>query len=86
MSDDAHIVYCEKRMLLDKGPYASWRDIQDAYGDYKASLGPWTEEEIISFLREDWGGDESRWPFSRDGIASFFRSTERLLPARDRGA
>lgn len=76
---DAYIVYCEERMLLDKGPYADWRQIQDAYSDYKASLGPWSERDIIEFLNEDWGSDESRWPFSRNSIASFFRSSEQLL-------
>ena len=79
---DAHIVYCENRMLLDKGPYTDWRAIQDVYADYKASLGPWPEEDIVAFLQGDWGPDESRWPFSRDSIANFFRSDERLLSER----
>lgn len=79
---NAHIVYCEERMLLDKGPYADWRAIQDAYSDYKASLGPWSEDEIAAFLRDDWGADESKWPFSRESIAAFFRSDERVLGER----
>jgi hypothetical protein len=79
---DAHIVYCEERMLLDKGPYADWRVIQGTYADYKTSLGPWSEEEIVEFLRGDWGQDESKWPFSRQAIAGFFRSDERVLGAR----
>ena len=76
---DAHIVYCESRMLLDRGDYASWRDIQDAYPDYKTSLGPWSEAEIVGFLEDDWGPDDSRWPFTRRAIAEYFRSGERLL-------
>ena len=48
---EAHIVHCEERMLLDKGPYADWRAVQDAYADYKTSLGPWSEEEIVGFLQ-----------------------------------
>jgi len=76
---EAHIVYCQSRMLLDRGQYASWREIQDAYDDYKASLGPWSEAEILGFLEEDWGQDDARWPFTRRSIAEFFRSGERLL-------
>jgi hypothetical protein len=79
---EAHIVYCEERMLLDKGPYADWRAIQDAYTDYKTSLGPCSEDDIVAFLRDDWGTDESRWPFSRESIAAFFRSDQRLLAER----
>ena len=80
--DEAHIVYCEQVMLLDKGPYNDWRAIQDLYVDYKASLGPWTEDEIVGYLRDDWGHDESRWPFSRESIAGFFRGDDRILRQR----
>lgn len=62
---EAHIVYCESRILLDRGQYGSWRDIQDAYPDYKASLGPWSEAEIVEFLTVDFPPDESHWPFTR---------------------
>jgi len=79
---DAYIVYCEERMLLDKGPYNGWREIQDAYADFETSLGPWTEDEILAFLRDDWGHDESMWPFARESIVAFFRSNERVLRER----
>jgi hypothetical protein len=78
---DAHIVYCEQHVLLDKGPYGEWREIQYAYADYTTSLGPWTEDEIVSFLRDDWGQDESKWPFSRQSIAAFFCSDAPVLRA-----
>lgn len=80
--NEAHIVYCEQRMLLDKGLYNDWREIQEAYPDYLASLGPWEENEIVAFLSDDWGPDESLWPFSRESIAVFFRSNERVLRER----
>src|SRR3954451_2767409 len=73
---DAHIVYCESQTLLDRGQYGPWRDIQDTYPGYKASLGPWSEAEIVRFLEDDWGPDDSRWPFTRRAIAEFFRSGE----------
>jgi hypothetical protein len=80
---EAHIVYCESRMLLDRGEYATWREVQDAYDDYKASFGPWSEADIVGFLEDDWGPDDSRWPFTRRAIAEFFRSGERLLVCQE---
>lgn len=79
---DAYIVYCDKSMVLDKGPYATWREVQDAYPDYKTSLGPWTEVEIVDFLREDCGSDDSQWPFPANAITAFFRSDDRILRER----
>jgi hypothetical protein len=73
-------------MLLDRAVYGSWREIQDAYSDYKTSLGPWSEAEIVGFLEDDWGPDESRWPFTRRGIADFFSSDDRLLISKDADA
>jgi hypothetical protein len=80
---EALIVYCEARMLLDRGRYGSWRDIQDAYSDYKASLGPWSEAEIVEFLADDFGPDESQWPFTRLIIADFFRSGAQFLECQE---
>jgi hypothetical protein len=74
----AHIVYCWSQMLLDRKQYGSWRELQDAYDDYMASLGPWSEEEIVGFLKNDWGADDLQWQFTRRAIADFFRSSELL--------
>ncbi len=79
----AHIIYCDRRMLLDKRKYGGWRDIQDAYEDYKASLGAWTEAEIIEFFADDFGPDETAWPFRRQAIEDFFRSESQLLESLD---
>ncbi|QEL19236.1 hypothetical protein [Limnoglobus roseus] len=76
---EAHIVYCRSQMLLDRQTYESWRDVQGAYDDYMTSLGPWSAAGIIEFLEDDWGADDSRWPFTRQAIADFFRSAESLL-------
>jgi len=75
----AHIVYCRSQMLLDRQRYGSWRDVQNAYDDYMTSLGPWAEAEIVGFLEDDWGPDDSRWPFTRQAIGDFFRTGELLL-------
>lgn len=79
--DEAHIVYCSSRTLIDRSGYASWRDIQHAYEDYMASLGPWSQAEIVEFLSDDFGPDDSKWPFSRTAIADFFRSGSVTLVA-----
>ena len=80
---EAHIVYCRSQMLLDRQKYGSWRDVQDAYDDYMASFGPWSEAEIVGFLADDFGPDESRWPFTRRAVAEFFRSGAQLLVSSD---
>ncbi len=47
---DLHLVYVEELVLLSRHPWASWREIQDAFRDYTASFGPWDEREVIEFL------------------------------------
>jgi hypothetical protein len=69
----AHLVLLRHTLLLDKRSAAEWRQLQDEYHDYKASLGPWTESEVVGHMEDDYGPDDSRWPFSRAGIAAFMR-------------
>jgi hypothetical protein len=38
-------------MMLSKKRYESWQEIQAEYPGYKASLGPWSVEEIEDFLQ-----------------------------------
>jgi hypothetical protein len=80
---EAHIVYCRSQMLLDRQQYSSWRDIQDAYDDYVASLGPWSETDIVGFFADDCGADDLQWPFTRQAVADFFRSDDLLLMCPD---
>ncbi|MEL0653722.1 hypothetical protein V6257_01645 [Pseudoalteromonas issachenkonii] len=47
---ELHLVFTESNIVLDKRQYEGWRQIQDAYPDYKASLGPWSLDEIIDLL------------------------------------
>jgi hypothetical protein len=80
---EAHIVYCDSQMLLDRNEYGSWRNVQDAYEDYNASFGPWSEAEIVEFLEDDWGLDDLQWPFTRRAIVEFFRSSDLLLVCQE---
>jgi hypothetical protein len=49
-----HVIYTETDMLLSKRLYASWREIQDRYETYKASVGPWEHPDVIAYLNEDY--------------------------------
>lgn len=48
------IIYLDDDMLISKKKYEVWREIQDEYENYKASLGPWSGEEIIEYLGEEY--------------------------------
>lgn len=45
-----HIIYTETKVILSKHQYESFREIQNDFSDFKASLGPWTELEVIDYL------------------------------------
>jgi isopentenyldiphosphate isomerase len=49
-----HIIYTDNEVLLSKKSYVSWREIQDEFDDYKASLGPWGEDEVVQYLAEEY--------------------------------
>lgn len=49
-----HIIYTETAMFLSKKAYPSWRDIQDEFSDYKASLGPWEADAVTEYLQDDY--------------------------------
>lgn len=41
-------------MLLSKEYFSSWREIQDRYAGFKASLGPWEHDEVIEYLTDEY--------------------------------
>ncbi len=46
-----HIIYLRQGgTLLSRKAYECWRDIQAELADYMASLGPWTEDEVVAYL------------------------------------
>lgn len=51
---ELHIIYTESDVLLSKARYDSWREIQEQYAGYKASLGPWTPDAVIDYLAADY--------------------------------
>lgn len=52
---ELHIILTRKEeVLISRKPYASWREIQDEYDDYMASLGPWDVTTVVSWLDEEY--------------------------------
>lgn len=49
-----HIIYTETAMLLSKKEYLTWQDVQRDFQDYKASLGPWADDEVADYLNEEY--------------------------------
>lgn len=75
----AHLVFLRPDgLLLVRRPEADWRELQDEYPDYVASLGPWTGDEIVEYFTLDYGKDDRCWPFARQAIADFMRSAEKV--------
>lgn len=54
MSELQIIFTREEEVLISRKPYASWREIQDAYDSYVASLGPWEAPTVVSWLEEEY--------------------------------
>ncbi len=48
-----YIVFTDKEVILSKQKYESWREIQNDFVDYKASLGPWCVADTIEYLNEE---------------------------------
>ena len=51
---ELHIIYTDSNVVLSKKKYDEWNQIQEEYPDYKASLGPWSLDEVIDFLKDEY--------------------------------
>jgi hypothetical protein len=81
-----HLIYLKPdRMLLSKQQYSDWREIQDEYESYLTSLGPFSVEELVSFLWEEYGNGAGQWGFSGEEISNFMKSDTTVLEARRSG-
>lgn len=49
-----HVIYTESEVFVSRKAYSSWLEIQSDYSDYKASLGPWSAEDVESFLADEY--------------------------------
>lgn len=66
-----HIIYTEAAMFLSKKDYSSWREIQDEFSDYKASLGPWEADVVAEYLQHDYS---DLVPSAATQVANLLRS------------
>jgi hypothetical protein len=70
-----HIVYLRRGgMLLTKKPYSDWREIQEEFEDYMASLGPWSAAEALDYLQFEYPKEMSAT--EADRIKAFLASDE----------
>lgn len=52
---DLRIIYLrDETVLVSKRAYRDWREIQDLYDQYMASLGPWPVDEVVDFLNDEY--------------------------------
>ncbi len=70
-----HIIYTESGVILSKKAYVSWRDIQDEYSDFKASLGPWLSGEVTEYLSQEHSNIE---PTAVSQVADFLQSSSTI--------
>lgn len=68
---ELQIVYTEDAVLLSKQSQLSWRELQVAIPGYKASLGPWSQEEVVEYLRVEYADLE---PAAAVQVESFLQS------------
>jgi hypothetical protein len=79
-----HVIYLRSdALLVSRKPYTDWREIQDEFDeDFMTSLGPWTAEEVVGFFCDQYGEDESRWPFAAADVEAFAAS-DRVVMSTD---
>ena len=63
-------------MILTKVAFSNWRAVQAAYNDYMASLGPFTDEELLDYLAVEYPVDP---PFEEAALDGFLASDTREL-------
>jgi len=75
-NNEVYYIILDNGILLSKKKYNHWQEIQDEYYDsFVSSMGPWTYEELISYLEDDFR-DENRWPFIKENLKGYFDSKE----------
>ena len=50
----------DNRILVSKKAYQNWQEIQAEYQSYMTSLGPWSLEEVLDFLKTEYPGTTER--------------------------
>ncbi len=66
-------MYTEAAVLLSKQSQLSWRELQAAIPGYKASLGPWSQDEVVEYLSVEYVDLE---PAAAVQVESFLQSQD----------
>ena len=66
-----HVIYTGHGIYLSKQIYSSWKEIQEEYCDYKTSLGPWSPEEVIEYLNDEYS---DLTPSAEQQVSMFIQS------------
>lgn len=70
-----HIIFTQNSVLLSRRAYPSWREIQGEYPSYKASLGPWTYEEVVEYLADEY---TNLHPIAKEQVTAFLQGNEEI--------
>ena len=73
------IVHTEYGMCLTTMEFADWREVQDAFSGYKASLGPWSVTEILEYLPIEYPTEQ---PFTAEAVRALAASEDATLWAK----
>lgn len=72
---ELQIVYTEDAVLLSKQSQLSWRELQATIPGYKASLGPWSQDEVVEYLSVEYVDLE---PAASVQVESFLQSQDAI--------
>ncbi len=73
------IVHTEYGMCLTTTQFADWREVQEAFSGYKASLGPWQLPEVLEYLPIEYPSDR---PFAEESVRWLAKSADATLWAK----
>ena len=73
------IVHTEYGMCLTTMEFADWREVQDAFSGYKASLGPWSVTEILEYLPIEYPTEQ---PFTAEAVRALADAEDATLWSR----
>ncbi|MES2675939.1 MAG: hypothetical protein V4660_17005 [Pseudomonadota bacterium] len=79
LCEEIYIIYTSSNVFLSKKKYLSWYEIQEEYSDYVASLGPWSAEEVIDFLKEEYSDLEQNAEVQVTALAAQMEMAKELL-------
>jgi hypothetical protein len=70
---DLHLIFTEEKILVSRKVYSSWQEIQAQFQDFKTSLGPWNDGDVVAWLREEY---DDIFPTAQQQVEQFLNSDE----------